>query len=291
MEKQSEFLGATQAARRHQLFSLIASDGEFYFDGRKEWNIFILTAFRFSKDLQNSFLRSNVKPIGFGAHECGDGWVSHHLVHEHQTRPKTSTGNADRIMSPQARMPVMTFLRRQADLCKDHMPHEHEHHLLYFRKVQVYESFCEECRFFHEKNPPRSSYFLRAWKDQCFSINVKKTSLLSKCRSCEELSAATRNAMDWRKNTTEIHKQKSHHVLVVMMECMNYCIKQNNARLYSAQFCSIILDGADQPSFGLPHFVTSRNDVRGRSLKARLIEVLEHLKPNKLHFFTMTEEQ
>lgn len=68
----------------------------------------------------------------------------------------------------------MTILKRQADLCSNCMPHHHEYHLPFFRKTQVFESFCNEYRLLHDKNPLSSSYFLQVWKNHCFSAKDKR---------------------------------------------------------------------------------------------------------------------
>lgn len=104
------------------------------------------------------------------------------------------------------------------------------------------------------------------------------------------MTSAIRKAIIGRKSTTEIRKLNSDHISALMMERMNYRIKQDNASLHPAQFCCIILDWADIFSFGLPHSLTSTRNVRHRALKARLIGVLEHLKPNKLPLFMMIVE-
>lgn len=96
--------------------------------------------------------------------------------------------------------------------------------------------------------------------------------------------------MHVRKSTIETRQWILDYVSLVMTERTNYRIKQDIARIYLAQFSPVIVDGADQSPFRPPHFVTSMKDVRGRALKVRLIEVLQHLKPNKLHSLNMTKE-
>lgn len=77
----------------------------------------------------------------------------------------------------------------------------------------------------------------------------------------------------------------------VTRERREYYKKRDRALLQPEQFCSIIVDGADQSAFGLPQFVTKTKDERGRSLKVCTIGVLEHKRHNQLHIFTMTEDQ
>lgn len=62
------------------------------------------------------------------------------------------------------------------------------------------------------------------------------------------------------------------------------------AKLYPDQFCSIIIDGADQSAFGIPHFINHSKETRGHSLKVRLVGVLEHSIKNRLMLMALTEE-
>ena len=71
---------------------------------------------------------------------------------------------------------------------------------------------------------------------------------------------------------------------------MEYQKKKDRARLNQAEFCSLIVDGADQSAFGLPHFTTKPKSQRGHALKVKLIGLFEHLIENRLTLFTMTEE-
>lgn len=58
-----------------------------------------------------------------------------------------------------------------------------------------------------------------------------------------------------------------------------------------SQTCSIVVDGADQSAFGLPHFTIAKNDVGGHALKVRLLGVLEHYAPKYcVPLFTLAEE-
>lgn len=71
---------------------------------------------------------------------------------------------------------------------------------------------------------------------------------------------------------------------------MWYRAKQEKATISSAWFCSIILDGADQSAFGLPRLVTKTKEVKGIALEVILIFLLDHVQPNQLHSYTMTEK-
>jgi len=53
---------------------------------------------------------------------------------------------------------------------------------------------------------------------------------------------------------------------------------------------SIIIDGADQSAFGLPHFVLSTKGERGNSLKVKMVGVMEHGAATRSSLFLMTGE-
>lgn len=77
---------------------------------------------------------------------------------------------------------------------------------------------------------------------------------------------------------------------VVTRERREYYKKRDNAVIHPEDCCSIIVPGADQSAFGLPHFVTKRKVENGHALKVKLIGVLEHRRHNQLYLFTMTEQ-
>lgn len=79
---------------------------------------------------------------------------------------------------------------------------------------------------------------------------------------------------------------------MVMMEGMEYQEKQGKTVLFPEEFCSIIVDGVDQSTFGLPKFVTESEseDERGRAVKICLTGLLEHKKPAISYLYTVKEE-
>lgn len=56
-------------------------------------------------------------------------------------------------------------------------------------------------------------------------------------------------------------------------------------------FGYLIKDGAYQSAFGLPHFPTSTKRRRRHSMTVKVVDILEHGKPNGLRLYMMTEEQ
>lgn len=81
---------------------------------------------------------------------------------------------------------------------------------------------------------------------------------------------------------------KNHHEMVAHERGENYR-KRELAILEPTNFLLIIIDGADHSAFGQPHLVTNPKDGRERSLKVKLVGMLQHGRPDKLLSLTMTK--
>ena len=62
------------------------------------------------------------------------------------------------------------------------------------------------------------------------------------------------------------------------------------AKLEPNRYLSIIVDGADQSAYGLPHFCTLTKDQRGHAMKVKLVGILEDAVVNKLVLFTLLKK-
>ena len=78
------------------------------------------------------------------------------------------------------------------------------------------------------------------------------------------------------------------HLEMVRWERIEYKKHRDMAILHPEQYLSIIVDGADQSAFRLPRFAANTKGERGHSFKVRLIGVILHAVPNRLHLYTMT---
>lgn len=170
------------------------------------------------------------------------------------------------------------------------MPDSNEQHLPFFMKTDVYDHFVREFRILYSSEPPTESYFYATWKANCAFIKVRKLNRFTKCTLCEELRAALEEKVAAGLSTTEIKRRKHDHNEMIGRERRYYKKKRDHAILLPREHVSIIVDGADQSAFGLPHFTTVTKDTRGHSLKVKLIGVLEHARPKKLRLLTLTEE-
>lgn len=119
------------------------------------------------------------------------------------------------------------------------------------------------------------SNVLKLWTLYCASLKVRKGSKFLQCFFSEEFNYAIRNSIYNRKDRSTFCSRKTARIVMVLSEQMHYCAKQKKAKISPAQFCSIIVDGVDQPEFGFLYFMTKAKDVRQRALKVRLIGSLD----------------
>lgn len=268
--KMSTILQLSIPQRRQAIHDMLGSSGSFLFDGRKVCSTFLIHAFRFSRDLQSS-------------------------VRESSRRTSQATNNSeskgDAVRSALHKDAVITFLERLADNTGDRMPDRREMHLPFFKRGEVYEHFKSDFTQLHNPNPPSSTYFFQVWNKFCAHVKVRKISRFAKCARCEQLRNALQEAVQKGMDTSSLKEQKRSHRLLIEMERREYKKKREQAMLHPDRYCSIIMDGADQSAFGLPHFMVKTKDVRGHSLKVKVVGVLDHGRPNRVTFLTMTEEQ
>ncbi len=290
-EKMVQHLSASLADRKRTLYSMATSDGEFVFDGRPVCGQFLRRAFRFSLEAQ-----ANARRIPSSiANGLPDNVVSslYSISTERsstssQKHSSDSRANGANSLSMDS---ILTFLDRLVDETAERMPDNGELHLPFFRKEEVYDVFkCEYKRLYPTREVPCQSYFLSSWKKCKFKVKVRQDTRFTKCSTCERLRSALSTAIRKSLPTDEIRKEKTGHNEFIAMERREYLRKAELAMLRPSKYLSVVIDGADQSAYSLPHFVTKVKDVRGQGLKVHLIGVLQHLSMNRLRLFTMTED-
>lgn len=186
---------------------------------------------------------------------------------------------------------MIIFLERLVSSTAERMPDSGEAHLPFFEKKQVYEVFCREYELLYNSNTiPTFSYFTEVWKKHCSWIKVRKSTRFTKCSTCEQITAALREATRGGVQTDAILRGKAIHLDFIARERREYRRKCELAILYPTSYLSLVVDGADQTKFSLPHFTTSVKDQRGHGLAVHLIGLLRHAALNRLRLFTMTDE-
>ncbi len=285
--KMKQYRQMSEADRRRTLTEMMGSDRQILFDGRRVCTQFLKKAFRFSPELQKSVTNSN--------------YINTSITASTSTvRSATITAKAERNQSSENYSPgrdsIVCFLERLADSTGDRMPDINEIHLPFFKKRDVYNYFVKEFKQLHpdpskEKLPTRP-YFYSSWKRCCDHIKVRKLGRFAKCAICEQLREARSKALirNDLKELKQIQEQKKQHNEFIARERREYKKKRDMSKLHPSDYLSIIVDGADQSAFGLPHFMVKTKDDRGHSLKVRLIGLLGHYQENRLRLFTLTEE-
>ena len=117
-----------------------------------------------------------------------------------------------------------------------------------------------------------------------------KTQRFSTCEVCDEMGSGLSEEIVKGQSTEQLKCQRKRHLYFIFRELLEYQTKKDRAKLHSRDYCSIIVDGADQSAFGLPHFTTTPKSQRGHAMKVKLIGLLEHRIENRLTLLTMTEE-
>ena len=176
------------------------------------------------------------------------------------------------------------------------MPDKCEIHLTYRCASQVYAAMEKDWVRWAESatgTPVSFSYFTQVWKEVCPEIKVRSVHRFSLCDTCETLKAAI------EKCGLDLIAAKSYrdalnvHYELIRRERAEYRANQAKASQFPGTFCSIIIDGANQEAFSLPHFsFKMKAESTGYGIKMGLIGVLEHLpgRVRDLSLYTMAED-
>lgn len=294
LEKVKLVLSMSAKDRRQFLSSMITSNGNFFFDGKQVCVSFLSTSFHCSRDILSS-IRSASKfnnDVPSNTSSCGSrsspftASTSAMKLSRFKSNPNTSA-----ICAAPARESILSYLNRVAESTGDKMPDNNEQHLPFYKKEEVYKNFVEEFNKLNQTiQPPSKNYFYRTWKSYCKEIKIRKHNRFSKCEICENLKDELRRAVTRFEDTSHLLQQKRTHFQLIMDERQEYKNKRDKAILDPSSAWSLIIDGADQTAFGLPHFSSHTKGERGHALKVKLVGMLEHAAENRLRLLTMTEE-
>ncbi len=287
MQKMNVFINMKPGDRRRSLASMYGSCGSFYFDGQQVCSTFLFDAFRFSRKVQSSvraICKNNLK-LSLTANKSS---ISTTSFLDSIPNPRSSS-----ILAAPGREAVVSYLSRLAENTGDKMPDINEMHLPFHTKMEVYAHFKEEYKKTSSSSLagfPSANYFLRTWKSSCRFIKVRKRNRFSKCDICERLKDEMKIAVTNFESTAIVLAQKRAHYKMVTDERQEYKRKRDLAILNPTELLSLIIDGADQTAYGLPHFISHTKSQRGNSLSIKLVGLLEHASENRLRLLTMTEE-
>ena len=180
----------------------------------------------------------------------------------------------------------------------DFMPNENENTVCIplYTRTQVYQKFIEfwNARWgpLSDKHPPSSCYFFRVWKMRCSNIRTRRTTSFQKCSVCLQFQEQCRKNLDNGRAMDSIRIARDQHLAMISEERAGYFRRQRLAQDDPHRHYSLIIDGAGQCKFGVPHFVEQSKSDKGHKIKVKLVAGLEHLQNDRkrLNVFAMTEE-
>ncbi len=292
MECAKRLITSTPKSRRNILKTYLGSDKKFRFDGRHVCVTFLKEGFHFSTVMIAEVGSGEVKrqPVSRSSNST--------LMRSTLSDINTSTTLESTTMESQEektikykKEAIVSFVERIAEDCGDSMPHRPDIHLPFHQIQEVFPPFDREFRkLYPDAVPVTKSYFRRMWLLHCPHVKVTKSTRFSICETCDTLRSQLRNKVVKGESTEAIKARRSSHLSFISRERMEYQKKRDRTRLHGNDFCSLIIDGADQSAFGLPHFTSTPKSQRGHALKVKLVGLLEHRLSNKLTLLTMTQE-
>lgn len=278
-------ISSSPSVRRNILNSMIDAEKNFVFNGKQVCVRFMKQSFHFSTE----FLARDRK--NHHLNELTEEQISTNECITTMTSSTSSRSGSESIYrSSPHKDAILSFLLRLGEDCSEKMPDTNELHLPFFQKKEVYCLFLSEYKKLYSDPAPTSHYFMFIWKHNCQHIKVRKVSRFTICDICEEIRSGMKEALVKGFKVDRLLARRSAHLKIVNDERMEYQKKKDRSRLNPSDYCSIIIDGADQRAYGLPHFTTKTKEQKGLAMKLKVIGLLEHDVQNVLHVYTMTEE-
>ncbi len=262
----------TRSRSKHHEFlsSLLNSERRYPFNSLRVCHEFLRKAFRFSSEVVTDVARAFNESSSLEERYLGSA-----PSRSHSSCPTEKSSNRNASVSSRCSTgelmkleAILSFLRHLAEDCGENMPDKNEIHLPFDRRKELYPLFVTDFnRLYPETRPASPQYFRRVWKYQYPHVKVLKTMRFTTCERCDELRRNMRAAAIKRQSTEAIKDQQIKHLEFVRKERLEYQAKKDRGRLESVNYLSVILDGADQSTFGMPHFTTNTKSQRGHALK------------------------
>lgn len=187
---------------------------------------------------------------------------------------------------------MVIFLGVLAEASGDKLPTHSHTNLPEMTKLEVYDKFAASFyrNYLRADRIPCKNYFYRVWKEECSDIKTQRHHGFTVCSKCEQIRSRMADNLLNETALQNLQNQLSAHLKVMAEERRSYTMRMDRTIKYPRRNCSIVVDGADQKSYGLPHFIFDTKSDKGHKMKVKCIGVLEHLKEKSLTLFTMTEE-
>lgn len=234
-----------------------AGFGKFTFNGRKVCWRFLNRAFEFSNDFLCAVNNT----------ECARA-AQTSFAQPRDTRRGT------------LRDSIISFLRITANDMGDEMPHRNFINLPATNKKQVYEAYLahfkskDPLRF--TRMPPKISYFYFIWKKYVRDVKAMKNIGFEKCSECvfyqEERAKHILNPSVLR----QLKEASNRHYDSMAEETRGYDMGKLQACREPQHYLSMVIDGADQSSYGLPQFLHKSKEDKGHKIAVKVVGALIH---------------
>ena len=132
--------------------------------------------------------------------------------------------------------------------------------------------FCTQYEEIEKKKSRSSSFCYSVWQQSLSHIKIRRVTRFTLCARIESYKTPLRQAAVSVTRLAQILADRNRHVNLISNERKAYKTNQENDNLNPSEYMSLVVDGADQSAFGLPHFVTVAKKTKCHSLK--LIGVL-----------------
>ena len=172
----------------------------------------------------------------------------------------------------------------------EYMPNKQIIQLPYASKSDVFQFYLEDCRKFPlQFNECHNSYFNKIWKTKRKSIVLRAHLQFALCDICVALRVKRDKTIDetmLNNHKTELFK----HLEFIKQERTYYESKKAAARGNSNAYLSMVIDGADQSAYGMPHFCEiTKTSSHAHKQRYHLIGVIVHGNPNCSYMYTCTD--
>lgn len=259
-------------AKRYLISLFNVTDKLWYLRGSKVCSRFLQKAFGFSTDLQ---CQIKCTP------RARAGQTAQRLPREVARKTK--------------RWYISQFLLKLAQKFAEAMPHKEVFALPVFTKTMLwkeFEKYWNASLQTTRETLPSKCYFFRVWKMYAGMVKVQKMHGFTVCTRCEMLRKEMADHLQDEETLNVLLQQYAKHLRFIEGERDAYEVRQSLAEENPGKYCSIILDGADQKNYGLPHFPNHTKSDVGHKLKVKVVGCLEHVLRGgeKLSLYAMTEE-
>lgn len=111
----------------------------------------------------------------------------------------------------------------------------------------------------------------------------------NQCSECEWLKSALRTATNGEVITKEVKEQHRHHVDFIARERRGYHLKSELSKEDTQEFVSLVVAGAGQSKFALPHFTESVKQNLAGGFAVHLVVVVQHALVSQLRLFKLVD--